>query len=93
MGDEIRRFDELRARVEQLRPILADKQDAYGYLSLFDEFVREAEFGLALHAVCDCLLEPETPRPEPTTVERIRALHALMEIEDDCLDRLRQKAA
>lgn len=87
-----KRFEELRAGVEELRPILVAEQRAHGYLSLFDEFVREAELGLALHTVCDYLLESETPRPEATTVERIRALHASMEIEDDCLDRLRQKA-
>jgi len=92
MAIDKEKFEELRAGVEQLRPILADEQRALGYLSLFDEFVRETELGLALHTVCDYLLESETPRPEATTVEQIRALHTSMEIEDDCLGRLRQKA-
>jgi len=59
---------------------------------LFDEFVRETELGLALHTVCDYLLESETPRPEATTVEQIRALHTSMEIKDDLPWPARQKA-
>lgn len=35
--------------------------EAAGYLKFFDDFLEEGEFGLALHALCDYLLEPDVP--------------------------------
>ena len=77
--------------MSELRPILERGENASGYLALFDESVRESELGLALHAVCDYLLEPGPASPESGIIENIRSLHGSMRIEDDCVDRLRQK--
>jgi hypothetical protein len=52
---EQRQFEDLRRDVLGLRPILTSP-DAGGYLTLFDEFVRECELALA-HCVCDFLEE------------------------------------
>jgi hypothetical protein len=82
---------ELRISVAKLRPIL-EGPEQQGYLLLFDEFLDEHEFGLALHCVCDYLLEPQAPAPHPATVERIALLHSVMQIEDECLKSLHQKA-
>lgn len=92
MGDQVKRIEEMRNSVNELRSVLAEGQGAEGYLALFDEFVRECELGLALHNVCDYLLEPGTPATSARTLERIRRLHGDMEIEDDCLERLKAKA-
>jgi hypothetical protein len=59
--------------------------------AIFDEFIREHEWSLALHVVCDCLLEQTTP-PEPAVVEQIQTLHDMMKIEDSCVMKLRRKA-
>ena len=59
--------------------------------AIFDEFIREHEWDLALHVVCDCLLEQTTP-PEPAVVEQIQALHDIMKIGDSCVMKLRRKA-
>jgi len=72
--------------VTELRSIPERDEKAGGYLDLFDGFVREAELGLALHAICDYLLEPDAPLAEGTVIENIQALHSSMELEDDCVD-------
>jgi len=58
--------------------------------AVFDEFIREHEWSLALHVVWDCLLEQAT-LPEPALVEQIETLHDMMAIEDSCVMKLRQK--
>ena len=40
-------FKDLQIRLAGLRPLLAGSKQAQGYLGLFDEFIREGEFGLA----------------------------------------------
>jgi hypothetical protein len=85
------RYRELAARVGELRPNLIGYENAIGYLAIFDEFVRECERGLAVHTVCDYLLEPGTPRPETTVIERIQELHLSMKLDDDCVHRLHEK--
>jgi hypothetical protein len=92
MSAPIDRYRQLAAEVSELRPNIVGRENASGYLALFDEFVRECELGLALHAVCDYLLESGSPRPGPSVIERIDALHRSMKIQDDCVDRLRQRA-
>ena len=59
------------------------------YREGFEEFVREHEFDLALHAVCDYLAE-SAPVQEPSILDQVKRLHCLMGIEDDCLLRLTQ---
>ena len=88
----IDRYRQLAAEVSELRPNIVGRENASGYLALFDEFVRECELGLALHAVCDYLLESGSPRPEARVIERVHTLHRSMGIEGDCVDRLRQRA-
>ena len=55
-----RHFRNLRIRLASLRPLLADSSGAQKYLRLFDEFIREYEFGLALATLCDFLFETPT---------------------------------
>jgi hypothetical protein len=62
------------------------------YLALFDEFLNEHEFGLALENLCDFLLEPGTSVVADSVLEQIRRLHDLMGVADSCVDDLRQKA-
>ena len=92
MSNLIERGQSLAKRLEELRHVLTGKAEASGYLRFFDDFLQEWEFALALHAVCDYLLEPEVPRAEDSTLERIRDLHISLELTDDCIDRLNSKA-
>ena len=67
-----------------------DARDS-GYLNPFDEFMRETELGSALDLVCDFMLEPGSPKIDGATIDRVEALHAEMEMKDDCVERLRRE--
>jgi hypothetical protein len=58
------------------------------WLDFFDEFVEHREFDLALHSICDYLLEAESPATDLAVIESLAALHESMQIEDDCIKRL-----
>ena len=60
--------------------------------AVFDEFIREHEWELALHVVCDYLLEPKTPSAPQELIEQIESLHRGMDIQDSCVTELRRKA-
>jgi|SRR5580704_10173966 hypothetical protein len=93
MPDDLKTLEELRVRVMQLRPVLLGGLKTDGYLNLFDEFVREWEPDLALHCVCDYLLEPETVTLDGATIEEVCSIHLSMDLRDDCVERLRTKRA
>jgi hypothetical protein len=76
--------------LQSLRPILLTEH-GHSFLDLFDEFMREQEFGLALHVVCDYILEPNSPTVTNATVEQIRCLHTEMEIIDHCVEHLQNR--
>ena len=81
----------LTARLQPLRAIFSAGTKAQVYSSLFDEFLSQREFGLALEALCDYLLEPTVRPVNELELKEIASLHVLMEVEDQCLLRLRQK--
>jgi hypothetical protein len=81
----------LRTRLEALRRILPEGPKGETYGALFDEFLENREFGLALDVLCDFLLEPDVPPPSETQFNDIATLHALMERQDDTILRLREK--
>ena len=82
---------ELRTRLEALDPIFPRGPTGETYRALFDEFLENREFSLALNVLCDFLLEPDAPPPSETEFNEIATLHALMEVQNDCLLRLRDK--
>jgi hypothetical protein len=86
------KLEEVKEGIRTLRPILEDRA-AIEYLNLFDKFMAEWELGLAFQCVCDYLNEPHVPAPDAKTLDRLYVLHSAMEMEDDCVDLLRTKAA
>lgn len=76
----------LREELESLRRVFA-KSDAETYREHFDEFLRQHEFELALHSVCDYLIGMASAC-DALTLECIQRLHEGMKIEDDCVLRL-----
>jgi hypothetical protein len=83
-------LSEVQQRLQTLRPLLQTQTPPH-YLRLFDEFIREHEFGLALHSLCDSLLDPNSPTPDESTLAQIKELHQLMKIQDNCLKKLQQR--
>jgi hypothetical protein len=81
----------LKTRLESLRGLFSPGIKAEVYSSLFDDFLSNREFGLALEALCDFLLEPGVPPCSEAELNEIASLHVLMEVEDQCFLRLRDK--
>jgi len=83
--------EETGQRLTSLRAVLSEGQGLNAH-QIFDEFVREHEWGLALHVVCDYLLEPATQAAPIAVIQQIQILHEAMAIEDTCVADLRAKA-
>lgn len=83
---------ELKRHLEILKNAISKDLDA-NYSELFNEFIREHEFGLALHVVCDHLLESTRQPVTAILIKQIQALHVAMKIQDNCVAGLRAKAA
>lgn len=84
-------LQDLKTELGQLKDTLPQRMDER-YSQLFEEFMREYELGLALHVICDFLLEPSTRAPSKNTLEKIRALHSAMRINDSCVAELLKKS-
>jgi len=83
-------MEKLQAQLESLRPILLAAPD-HSFLDLFDEFIGQREFGLALHVVCDYLRQPGFPKVSKSILDQIHRLHAVMEIDDQCVEELQSQ--
>jgi hypothetical protein len=84
---------ELTAELEPLRSLFPPTEKGVAATKWFDEFLRETELDLALHVLCDFLLEPDVPAAAPQIQSVIESLHAKMGTVDDCVARLGQKAS
>lgn len=81
-------MNEIQRQLELLRQILPQtgRQPV-----AFDGFLREQEFGLARHVICDYLAEPSSARADTTIINRIHDLHAAMGMEDGVFVRFWRK--
>jgi hypothetical protein len=78
---------EVQAQLQSLRPLLLTER-GQSLLDFFDEYVEQREFELALHIVCDFLLETNSPQVNKSTIDKIQHLHAAMKIDDGCVEKL-----
>jgi hypothetical protein len=84
-------YRDLASRLMALRVVFSTCTEDRRYVELFDEFLAVNELELALHQVCDFLNEPTTPDPSDAVLDQIRGLHATMELNDDCVEKLTTK--
>jgi hypothetical protein len=83
-------MQELQTQLQALRPLLLTRHD-HSFLDFFDEFMKHREFGLALHAVCDFILDKSSPRVTKSVVDQIQHLHITMGIDDGCVEALQSQ--
>lgn len=83
--------EEIEQNLASLRAVLSEGRSQAAH-QVFGEFVREHEWGLALHVVCDYLLEPTVQAAPEAVMQQIQSLHEVMAIEDNCVADLRRKA-
>jgi hypothetical protein len=81
----------LQAQLKNLRPVLVTERSET-FRDLFDEFLEHHEFEVALHTLCDFVLESDSPPVTTKILEQIQHLHAAMKINDSCVEQLRKKA-
>jgi hypothetical protein len=83
-------LQEMTLKLKNLSPLLPTAGN--NAKEFFDDFVREHEWELALHVVCDHLLEPATKAAPINVIEEIGSLHKVMGLADNCAAALRRKA-
>jgi hypothetical protein len=83
--------EEMKEALARLRAALSTG-GGFNSSEIFDEFIQEHEWGLALHVLCDYLLQPTTQAASTAVIQQIRTLHEAMGIEDACVADLRVKA-
>jgi hypothetical protein len=79
----------VRERLGRLARLVSDARRQ----KFFQENLDVNEFEVSYYALCDFLLEPGTPPVSGAVLDEIESLHTLMKIQDDCIKKLRQKAA
>ena len=86
------------AHFERVRTLLVGlRDDCLAWLEgssaeYFENFLRAEEFDLALHVVCDLVIEQSIMSSEHI-VTTIDELHQLMGIRDDCVTKIRKRRA
>ena len=80
-------YRKLNEQLKGLRSLLSNAR----YLKYFDESLEANEFGEALHALCDFLMEPGAPPVSRAALDEIESLHTLMGIQDNCAKNLAER--
>jgi hypothetical protein len=92
MAETYEHWNDLTADLKTLRTLFPKSEAGATALRCFDDFLSEYEMDLALHVVCDFLLEPEAPPASKALQSQLQRLHSKLEIEDDCVSRLLEKS-
>jgi hypothetical protein len=85
-------YANMTARLLALRPLFSLNENLSNYREYFDELLEASEFEVALHALCNFLLDPTTPGIELQEIEKIEMIHKKMELKDGCAATLRAKS-
>lgn len=81
-------FEIVRELLLPLGCLFDDSPKGWQSHAYFLETIDANEFELALHAVCDFVLESTTQQLRTSDLDRIRLAHEKMSIADDCVERL-----
>jgi hypothetical protein len=81
-------YDHVSALLRELRAALEDHAVFRSRREWFDEYLEANELELALHSVCDALLEDPFDKPSAEVLKKIEDLHKAMELRDDRVERL-----
>ena len=82
----------LESSLLELRHLFRLNENLSDYRQHFDEMLNANEFEIALHALCDFLLERTTPNVRLGEINEINMLHEKMGLDDDCVAALRAKS-
>lgn len=83
-------YRSVSAQLLTLETIFDNSERGKGYRNYFRELLGANELEIALHAVCDFLIEQSVPPKDAQVLIRIDDLHKQMQIHDDCVDKLKR---
>ena len=86
-------WTELEAELRDLRTVFEPSAEGREALCVFDEYLSANEFGLALETLCDFLLDSDATAIPGSLLMQIQHLHTKMDVNDNCVRNLRQKAS
>jgi hypothetical protein len=84
-------YRDIGKRLEALRGLFASMPENNKNLGFYDIYLAANELELALHTLCDFLLEPTSPNVSDSALEQIQLLHRMMKIDDCCVQKLKEK--
>ena len=84
----LERWADLRRSLLALRPLLVKDLETQRF---FDELLEANEYGVALYAICDYLLEQPVLSVSLEEILRIEDLHRKMQLRDECSAELRAR--
>ena len=88
--DELIRIRErMTVSLLELKPLLRNANQQTR--DFFDEWIDNYEFGLAFDLICDFLLQADSVTMDQATLDKLIDLHAVMEMPDDGIQKLRRK--
>ena len=85
-------YADLTKQLQSLRRLFSLNESLSSFRAYFDEELDANEFEIALSALCDFLLEPETPGIALAELERIDAAFRAMNLSDDRIAALQAKS-
>jgi hypothetical protein len=84
-------YREISSRLREMIGLFDDQPGGASYRGYFEETLDANELEIALHALCNFLLETKTRPVAESVIVQIQALHGAMGLEDECVSRLKQK--
>jgi len=87
----IQHWEDARLKLESLRHLLLFNKVPESRLAYFDELLWANELEVALHTLCNFLLEHESATVETHDISAIESLHRQMQLVDECVSQLRYK--
>jgi hypothetical protein len=80
-------YRDVSDRLGRLKDLVSNAEG----LRYFEESLAANELEVALHALCDFLLERSSLPVSSAVLEQVKDLHDLMQLEDNCVEKLKQK--
>ncbi|HEV2280046.1 MAG TPA: hypothetical protein VGS02_17840 [Acidobacteriaceae bacterium] len=93
MHEQEQLWHDVRKQLIPLGAVFDRGESASKYRDWFRETLDQNELELALHAVCEFLIENPNATLKTAELDRIRVAHELMSLEDDCIRKLVERDA
>jgi hypothetical protein len=84
-------FDRMVVLLGCLRGTFEDMGPARQQREFFEQYLDENELELALHIVCEYILESPASMIGPSVLANIEEAHRAMDLQDDCVEKIRLK--